>query len=65
MSQLGQVSDFTAVPGCGLKCSVSGLAKVLSEVEDDNINSNNSHQFIEAGCQWAVQTSFYEHAVIS
>ncbi|RUS73007.1 hypothetical protein EGW08_019229, partial [Elysia chlorotica] len=31
---LGKVSDFSAVPGCGIKCRVSGLETILRNVDN-------------------------------
>lgn len=41
---LGRVSDFSAVPGCGLKCQVSNIESVLnSDITDlDIMNRRNS-----------------------
>ena len=42
--QLARVSDFIAVPGCGLKCNVSQVETLLNgSVSDDQImNTRNS-----------------------
>lgn len=44
LEQLGKVTNFTAVPGCGLKCSVSNIESVIeSEVADvETMNRRNS-----------------------
>lgn len=42
--QLGKVTNFAAVPGCGLKCSVSNIESVIeSEAADvETMNRRNS-----------------------
>jgi len=42
--QLARVSDFVAVPGCGLKCNVSQIESLLNgSMSDDQImNTRNS-----------------------
>ncbi|KAH9495243.1 ATPase Cu transporting protein 7A [Bulinus truncatus] len=35
---LGKVSDFSAVPGCGVECKVSQLESILSGVNVDGVN---------------------------
>jgi len=41
--QLGRVSDFMAVPGCGLKCSVSQIEMLVNDYVTDvqMMNSRN------------------------
>ncbi|XP_074651916.1 copper-transporting ATPase 1-like [Tubulanus polymorphus] len=36
---LGKTSDFTAIPGCGLKCTVSNIEKILSSKDLDEIKN--------------------------
>jgi len=42
--QLARVSDFVAVPGCGLKCNISQIESLLNgSMSDDQImNTRNS-----------------------
>lgn len=42
--QLGRVSEFAAVPGCGLKCKVSNLESLLNSnlTDVDIMNRRNS-----------------------
>ncbi|KAL4229704.1 ATPase Cu transporting protein 7B [Mactra antiquata] len=39
---LGKVTDFQAVPGCGLKCSVSNLESLLETVDLQGINNRKN-----------------------
>lgn len=39
---LGKVTDFQAVPGCGLKCSVSNLEPLLEAVDLQGINNRKN-----------------------
>ncbi|XP_045204361.2 LOW QUALITY PROTEIN: copper-transporting ATPase 1-like [Mercenaria mercenaria] len=39
---LGKVTDFQAVPGCGLKCSVSNLESVLQSLDMDGVNNRKN-----------------------
>ena len=45
--QLGRVSDFMAVPGCGLKCNVSQIETLLNgdvtDVQIMNIRNENEN----------------------
>ncbi|BFZ14956.1 hypothetical protein BsWGS_17994 [Bradybaena similaris] len=36
---LGKVSDFSAVPGCGIKCKVSNVENLISGVDMDGVNT--------------------------
>jgi hypothetical protein len=44
VEQLGRVTEFAAVPGCGLKCCVSNLEAILhGDISDvDILNRRNS-----------------------
>lgn len=44
VDQLGRISDFVAVPGCGLKCSVSQIERLLGGSTSDAMmmNTRNS-----------------------
>jgi len=44
VDHLGRVSDFVAVPGCGLKCNVSQIEALLNGRASDvqSMNSRNS-----------------------
>jgi len=43
VDHLGRVSDFVAVPGCGLKCQVSQVETILNgNTSDVQINTNDS-----------------------
>ncbi|WAQ98476.1 ATP7A-like protein [Mya arenaria] len=39
---LGKTSDFQAVPGCGLKCSVSNLEPIFSAIDFEGINNRKN-----------------------
>jgi len=43
--QLGRVSDFAAVPGCGLKCNVSHVESLVdgNVTDDDTTNADGSN----------------------
>ncbi|KAL3879471.1 hypothetical protein ACJMK2_031767 [Sinanodonta woodiana] len=39
---LGKVSDFQAVPGCGLKCSISQMESLLEHVDLEGVNNRKN-----------------------
>lgn len=41
---LGKVTDFQAVPGCGLKCKVSGIEALLTELDMVGVNNRRNKQ---------------------
>lgn len=41
---LGKVQDFQAVPGCGLKCKVSGIESLLTQVDIDGVKNRRNKQ---------------------
>lgn len=43
VEQLGKVTDFSAVPGCGLKCNVSNVESVVDgDLDVEMMNRRNS-----------------------
>ena len=34
---MGKTTDFKAVPGCGLKCKVTGIESLLLDVDMDGV----------------------------
>ncbi|KAL8622158.1 hypothetical protein ACOMHN_052960 [Nucella lapillus] len=41
---LGKVSDFQAVPGCGLKCKVSGVEGLLTDLDLEGVTNRRNKQ---------------------
>ncbi|XP_025084861.1 copper-transporting ATPase 1-like isoform X3 [Pomacea canaliculata] len=41
---LGKVQEFQAVPGCGLKCKVSGIESLLTEADLEGVNNRRNKQ---------------------
>ncbi|KAK7500531.1 hypothetical protein BaRGS_00008106 [Batillaria attramentaria] len=41
---LGKVQEFQAVPGCGLKCKVSGIESLLTQVDIDGVKNRRNKQ---------------------
>jgi hypothetical protein len=39
---LGKVTDFQAVPGCGLKCIVSNLESILQSLDMTSVNNRKN-----------------------
>ncbi|XP_064610075.1 copper-transporting ATPase 1-like isoform X2 [Liolophura sinensis] len=39
---LGKVTDFQAVPGCGLKCKVSQVELLVAELDQDELNNRRN-----------------------
>ena len=39
---LGKVKNFTAVPGCGLKCEVSQLEPLLASIDIEGVNNRKN-----------------------
>lgn len=42
VDSLGKTSDFQAVPGCGLKCTVSNLEAVLSTLDVEGVKNRKN-----------------------
>ena len=40
---LGKVSDFQAVPGCGLKCTVSQVEPMLTDLDMEGVNNRKNY----------------------
>ena len=43
MENLGKVSDFQAVPGCGLKCNVTGVEPILTDLDMEGVNNRKNY----------------------
>ena len=55
VSQLGHVDDFQAVPGCGLKCTVTKVKFLLSTPSPSTATSPvmlNGMRHLEEDAQW-------------
>ena len=41
---MGKTTDFKAVPGCGLKCKVTGIESLLLDVDMDGVKNRRNRQ---------------------
>lgn len=44
MELLGKATEFKAVPGCGLKCKVTGIESLLLDVDVDGVKNRRNKQ---------------------
>ena len=43
VENLGKASDFQAVPGCGLKCNVSQMEPLLTNLDLEAVNNRKNY----------------------